>query len=305
VLREDLPVRDDDVRSSCFASLDVLCAKFGEEVPYRGGLEAGFPFRGGRVPFLSYMKGIHRAAAQRGPAALSIVTSARSPYGDRETDEGVVYAYRAGATDQPDNRALRAARELAVPLVYFVGTRPGWYRPFYPCFVVRDDPAAREVLVSKGELVGPLDEREPVLADDPLERRYAVREMRVRVHQARFRGRVLPAYRDQCAVCRLKELRLLDAAHIVADAEAAGEPAVSNGLSLCSIHHRAFDHDLVGISPDYRVEVSERLREDEDGPMLELLKAFHGQGIVVPTRRTWAPDRERLAVRYERFRAQA
>jgi hypothetical protein len=72
-------VRDDDVRSSCFASLDVLCAKLGEEVPYRGGLDAGFPFRGSRVPFLSYMKGIHRARAQRGPAALSIVTSAESP----------------------------------------------------------------------------------------------------------------------------------------------------------------------------------------------------------------------------------
>jgi putative restriction endonuclease len=296
-------VRDDDLRSSCFASLDVLCAKFGEELPYRAGLDAGFPFRGGRVPFLSYMKGIHRARAQRGPAALSIVTSARSPYADRETDEGVLYAYRAGDPDQPDNRALRAAHELAVPIVYFVGTRPGWYRAFYPCFVVADDPVAREVLVNKGELVGPPDEREPVLADDPIQRRYAVREMRVRVHQARFRGRVLPAYRDRCAVCRLKELRLLDAAHIVADVEDAGEPLVSNGLSLCSIHHRAYDQDLLAVSPDYRVEVSRRLRDDEDGPMLDLLKGSHGTPIVVPERRTWRPDRERLARRYEAFLA--
>ena len=59
-------IRDDDVRSSCFASLDVLSAKFGEDIPYVGGLDAGFPFRGRRVPFLSYMKGIHRAAAQQG-----------------------------------------------------------------------------------------------------------------------------------------------------------------------------------------------------------------------------------------------
>jgi hypothetical protein len=66
--------RDDDLRSSCFASLDVLCATFGYDVPYRGGLDAGFPFRGGRVPFLSPQKGIFRAAAQRGPAALSINT---------------------------------------------------------------------------------------------------------------------------------------------------------------------------------------------------------------------------------------
>jgi putative restriction endonuclease len=248
------------------------------------------------------MKGIHRAAAQRGPAALSILTSWRSPYDDLETDEGVLYAYRAGPIDQPDNRALRAAADLGVPIVYFVGTRPGWYRPLYPCFVLHDDPVARRVLVTKGVMAGPLDEREPVLLEDPLERRYAVREMRVRVHQARFRGRVLPAYSSQCAICRLKEVRLLDAAHILSEAE-AGEPTVSNGLSLCTIHHRAFDQDLVGISPDYAVRVAGRLLEDEDGPMLELLKGAHGAAIHVPERRTWRPDRELLAHRFERFLA--
>lgn len=38
--------------------------------------------------------------------------------------------------------------------------------------------------------------------------------------------------------------------------------------------------------------------------MLELLKTFHDQPIVLPTRRTARPDRERLAVRYERFLVQ-
>src|SRR5439155_19064943 len=125
--------------------------------------------------------------------------------------------------------------------------------------------AAKRVLVAPGAMVGPLDERERVLPEDPIERRYAVRVTRVRIHQARFRGRVVPAYREQCAICRLKEVRLLDAAHIVGDVEDEGEPLVSNGLALCSIHHRAFDHDLVGISPDYEVRVSERLLYDEDG----------------------------------------
>jgi putative restriction endonuclease len=294
-------VRDDDVRSSCFASLDVLCAKFGEDVPYQEGLDAGFPFRGRRVPFMSRIKGIYRAAAQRGPAALSINTSFKSPYGDEETADGVLYAYRAGAVDQADNRALRAAHELAVPLVYFVGTRPGWYRPFYPCYVVDDDPVSRSVLVTKGEMTGPFEEREPVLSEDVIERRYAVREMRVRVHQARFRGRVIPAYTSQCAICRLKEVRLLDAAHIVSDAEILGEPSITNGLSLCAIHHRAFDQNLVAVTPSYEVTVSQRLLDDEDGPMLEVLKGFHGVAIHIPKRRSWRPDPQRLASRYERF----
>ena len=298
----DRPVeRDDDVRASCFAALDVLCATFGEVVPYVDGLRRGFAFRGTRIPFLSPQKGIYRAAAQRGPAALSINTSSNSPYDDQPVEDGFRYAYRAGSIDQPDNRALRAAYALQVPLVYFVATRPGWYRPIYPSFVLSDDPVARSVVVAPGRRIGPLDELEPVPIEEPLERRYAVREARVRLHQARFRGRVVAAYRDSCAICRLNELRLLDAAHIVGDTELTGEPVISNGLSLCSIHHRAFDQDLVGISPDYEVHVSRRLLDDEDGPMLELLKTFHGGLLVLPIRAAWRPDRDQLAARFERF----
>jgi putative restriction endonuclease len=100
-------------------------------------------------------------------------------------------------------------------------------------------------------------------------------------------------------------MRLLDAAHITGDFEAEGEPAVSNGVALCSIHHRAYDHDLIAISPDYEVRVSTRLLQDEDGPMLELLKTFDRRPIFVPRRTAWKPDRERLATRYERFLAAA
>jgi putative restriction endonuclease len=154
-------------------------------------------------------------------------------------------------------------------------------------------------------MVGPLDDREPTLIDDPLERQYATREVKVRLHQRRFRWLVIPAYRKQCAICRLKEVRLLDAAHIVADVDPIGTPDVANGLSLCSIHHRAFDQDLLGVSPDYKVHLAQRLLEDEDGPMLDVLKRFQGEGIQLPRRTAWQPDRERLALRFERFNAAA
>ncbi len=292
-------MRDDLLRSACFAALDRLRARFGEELPYAEALAPGFQFDGRRVPFLNYQKGIYRAAAQTGPAALSINTSANSPYDDAATEAGLVYAYRAGSIDQADNRALRAAFDTAVPLVYFVSHRPGWYQPEYPCYVIEDDPHARRVLVARGTI----RLLEPYLSDDPLDRAYALREARVRLHQGRFRGLVLPAYRDRCAICSLRESRLLDAAHITADADPGGAAEIRNGVSLCSIHHRAYDNDLVAIDPDYRVHIAPRLLEDEDGPMLELLKTFQGQRIILPTRVNARPDRERLAARFERFSA--
>jgi putative restriction endonuclease len=157
------------------------------------------------------------------------------------------------------------------------------------------------VVVTPGAFVGPVDEPAPTPLENPIDRRYAVRQTRVRLHQARFRGRVVPAYSSQCAICTLKEIRLLDAAHIVGDLESGGEPTVRNGLSLCSIHHRAFDQSLVGVSPNYTVHVSRRLLEDEDGPMLDLLKGFHDSPLHLPVRERDRPDRERLELRFDRF----
>jgi putative restriction endonuclease len=297
---ENRSVRDDELRAVCFRTLDALRAQHGDELPYRNVLEHGFMWRNVRVPFLSTQKGIFRARVQSGPAALAVQTSADSPYRDTETDDGFLYDYRSGPIDQADNRALRAAFEHNVPLVYYVGIEPGWYRPEYPIYVVDDDVAARQVLLSPGRRT---PTGVPHFITDDVARRYVVVEVRARLHQSRFRARVLPAYRHQCTVCQLKEVRLLDAAHIVGDAQERGEPAISNGLSLCSIHHRAYDTDLMGISPKYVVQVSGRLLDDEDGPMLDLLKEAHGRAIVLPRRAEHRPDPERLALRFERFAA--
>jgi HNH endonuclease len=85
------------------------------------------------------------------------------------------------------------------------------------------------------------------------ERRYALREIKARLHQASFRDAVLAAYGGRCAVSHLPEPRLLDAAHIIMDTdEQFGQPIVSNGLPLTKIHHAAFDAHLIGIDPDFQ-----------------------------------------------------
>jgi len=78
---------------------------------------------------------------------------------------------------------------------------------------------------------------------------------------------------------------------------------VPNGIPLSKIHHSAFDAHLIGIDPDYKLHVSDRLRIQTDGPMLEALKRLHGGTIHLPIRRQDMPDRERLALRFKVFEA--
>ena len=57
----------------------------------------------------------------------------------------------------------------------------------------------------------------------------------------------------------------------------------------------------MGINADYEVRVAPRLLEEEDGPMLEVLKLFHGSTISLPRLAASRPDQELLAERHERF----
>ncbi|MFZ5869883.1 MAG: HNH endonuclease [Actinomycetota bacterium] len=126
--------------------------------------------------------------------------------------------------------------------------------------------------------------------------------VRQRLHQPEFRGRVIRAYATRCAICSLRHGELLDAAHITADSEAGGLPVVSNGLSLCKIHHSAYDARLLGISPDYTVHIDRDLLVEVDGPMLEHgIQAMHGRRLLLPGRAADWPDRDRLAARFESF----
>ena len=136
------------------------------------------------------------------------------------------------------------------------------------------------------------------------ERRYGLRLVRQRLHQATFREAVLTAYDNRCAISGLPEPRLLDAAHIVSDAhESMGQPLVTNGLPLSKLHHAAFDANLLGVDPDFRIHISETLLSMNDGPMFEQgIKAMAGQKIRLPARERDQPDRERLAERFAHFR---
>ena len=124
------------------------------------------------------------------------------------------------------------------------------------------------------------------------------------MHQASFREAVIAAYSGRCALSGLPEPLLLDAAHIVADKdEKLGQPIIPNGIPLSKIHHAAFDAHLIGIDPDYRLHVADRLLARSDGPMLEALKRLKGETIHLARRVQDRPDRDRVAPRFARFKS--
>lgn len=253
---------------------------------------------GDRLPLIDYSRGIRNPRQLE--ATLSVVSSLDGPYSDHSPMEGVWrYDYRAGTT-AGDNTKLRRAQELGVDIVLFLKRTPGEYQPIFPVRVVEDNPVEGYVILALAE-IAEIGIRE---APSAVERHWAEVITRKRVHQPAFRKIVLTAYNTQCTVCRFRHAELLDAAHIIRDSEDWGEAVVTNGMSMCKIHHAAYDRDFLGIDPDYRIHINQDLLDEVDGPMLQHgLKDMHGQRIVEPTRTVDQPDRDRLASRFKEFQS--
>ncbi|MEU6560517.1 HNH endonuclease [Nocardia nova] len=234
-------------------------------------------------------------------ATLAIVSDPKGRYSDEEIDESLfAYDYQQDTVDG-DNTKLRRALDLQLPIILFRKIRPSIYMPIFPVYVAFDDRQNRRFLIAIDEEIRHFNNP---LHLKPNERRYVNRITKQRIHQPEFRSRVLTAYKNQCAVCRLKHVKLLDAAHITADSAANGTPTVENGITLCKIHHAAYDVNYLGISPDYIVHINTQLLQEVDGPMLKHgLQEMHEQRLVVPSSRGERPSRERLAERFDVFKA--
>jgi len=299
---------DDEIRAAAFATVRHMVEVGGELTP--DDLAAGFQFRGERIPLVNMRQGIFKP--QRLQHLLSIrtvypVAGRRVWYDDQrevhqqiyQGSEAVDYAFMGENPDAAQNRWLREAMEVRVPVIYFLGVSPRRYQAFVPTYVTAWDATTRKAQVAFG-VPGEASLEYPATAG---ERRYALREVKQRLHQSSFRDAVISAYRGRCAITNLPEQRLLDAAHIVSDKdEKLGQPIVPNGIPLSKIHHAAFDAHLIGIDPDFKIHVARRLLLQNDGPMLELLKKLHGMMLHLPERTVDRPDQMRLAQRFDVFR---
>jgi putative restriction endonuclease len=297
--------QDTAIRAAAFAWLAEQAGRLGSDVLPRVLLVQGFSFEGIRVPLLG-PQGIFKPAVLA-DAPLTISTAPRvegreAAYDDQITDDGLIYRYRGTDPNHRDNVGLRRAMERQLPLIYFLGLVPGQYLGIWPVYVVRDDRPEQAFTVQPDEPAA-LSSDLLMDSDDDARRAYALRLVRQRIHQRTFSQRVLLAYQLSCAVCRLHHRELLDAAHILPDGHPRGRPIVPNGLALCKLHHAAFDSNILGIRPDYSVEIRRDVLTEIDGPvLLHALQGVHNQRITVPRREAWRPSVAFLEERYGIFR---
>ena len=295
---------DLQVRIAAFNWLSEQVNSYGDVLP-RKLLEKGFEFQGQRVSLIA-PQGIFKPQILDLP--LSITTAPKGPYDDYfGKDNFLLYRYRGADPNHRDNLGLRKVFELKRPLVYLHGIESGKYLASWPVYIIGDDPSNLTFKVAVDDALPAYEYSSTNITRQIAEvsdarHAYLTSTVKVRLQQRDFREKVLDAYRSQCAFCRLKHRELLDAAHIIPDNLPEGKSTVQNGLSLCKLHHAAYDSFIIGVTPDFIIHVRKDVLEEEDGPVLQHgLKGLHNTKLILPNLKSQYPSKEALDWRYNRF----
>jgi putative restriction endonuclease len=206
----DLASHDAQLRRAAFSHVDRLATIRGGVID-SADLAGGFEFGGERIPLINPQRGIFKPRQMEHLLSIKTVfprRGARVWYDDQREAHRQIYAgddvvdYQFMGTDanSPDNRWLRDAMQEQIPVIYFLGTSPGRYQPIIPTFIVGWHPERLRVDLAFGVIVGA--SAQATLPASP-ERRYALREIKARLHQASFRDAVLSAYGGRWAISHL------------------------------------------------------------------------------------------------------
>ena len=165
-----------------------------------------------------------------------------------------------------------------------------WERLAYDSERIKADLAHRSIEESSGINIATLP--------NGSERDVVVKQ---RINQSFFHAAVLTSYNKRCCITGLMCVDLLEACHIVDwanDIENRLNP--SNGICLNVLFHRAYDKNYLGITPDYKVIISDRLM-DESGneSMHTFFSQYNNITMQMPDR--FMPNRDLLAIHYQKF----
>src|SRR6218665_1962026 len=200
----------DALRLAAFERVRQLEQVYGDDIPWQA-IAGGFECAGERVLLANKAVGIFKPK-QMQHGALSIKTTKPrmgrvNIYADAEEADGTfVYSLQGDDPSNHFNRSLHECCEDRLPIIYFHAVAEGVYKAIFPCFVESIDTQTMTCRVSVGASIS-LGSRPYAMAEDDefqrIERRYALRETKVRLHQAEFRECVLSAYGSRCAMTSL------------------------------------------------------------------------------------------------------
>ena len=300
-------IQDMSTRRAALDSIRRLSSRWNWVVPW-SEIKKGFLADGEKYLYASKACGIFRPQGMW--AALSIRTSVpRSGritwYRDQSMGELSLgkdsdllnYDFERDR-NSPRNQHLEKAIQEGLPLIYFHGIAPALYQPIAPVWGVSYDKHEGHVSLT----ATPPPAVEGLYPTHFIETSYSWNNHKSRNHQARFSAKVRQAYHWKCAFSNLPVRELLVDAHIIPDSE-GGLATVNNGISMSTLHHTAFDNNLIGIDTEFKVHVSPILLAQDDGKVLDALKKLKDEKIALPPSPADWPNKKFLEQRFETFRA--
>lgn len=308
-------VNQKDARQAAFQQVQMLMTKYGYLTSK--DLIEGFKYMGYSVRLNAPQRGIWKPRSFSELLSIQTIYSktGRGQYQDQHTNpEGIrsgnviEYSFMGHDEDdyqRPANQQLLQACNNKTKVLYFIGIAPQKFLPFITLLSgwnrekkkidvgIFDDFQSKNIL---------LDTYHDI--DYDIKKRYAPYMVKQRLHQGSFRVALLDAYNCKCALSKLPEPQLLDAAHIIPDKDVKyGSADVENGILLSKTHHAAFDAHLLGIDRDYNIHISKRLMDLKDGPILEALRSLDNVKIPsLPRSSKDYPSQDRLAERFKVYR---
>lgn len=128
---------------------------------------------------------------------------------------------------------------------------------------------------------------------------YVLREVKTRVNQNVFRQIVISNYKAKCAITGIDIPEILIASHIIPWAKNEKERLnPENGICLSTLYDTAFDKGLIGITPDYKIVLSEHLCSYSNNIYFSLyFHQFSGKRIELPEK--YLPKKEFLEFHLE------
>lgn len=288
------------IREDIFRWLDEQMSEQGSPYFTRAKLQT-YTYQGHPIKLLDTSKGIRNPVIF--DVTLSVMTSIKQDTGYIDeilSDRVIKYSLQSAAPDKGDNIKLLKAVASGDPIVYFKAKQAGIFEAHYPAYVRSFDPEQKVVYLELEEEFTVYGDPVKLVTDKATYRQQIVR---VRQNQQQFRAQVMNAYAAVCAVCRLNQYTLIDAAHITPFASDTSVPHVTNGLALCKLHHAAYDQNLLGISPEYKIKIHASMLNgaDKNASVQVNFIDINGNSLLIPERSELRPDRDRLKERFVSF----